>query len=147
MTESLAKSAAIQGLHLIGLDGVKLGIVREAFLDLSAGTIAFLVVEASGLLGGSGKFQPAPWGFVRYDPIANHFQIAIDKAVFKASPSYDRDQLANPSYGWQDQSTRYFADSLAPGSSAAMTNGRDAPPLGELSSGSGRGRPENRLRN
>ena len=113
MADDIIKSAELQGLHLVGVDGVKLGAVRETFLDLSAGTIAFLIVEAASLLGGSGKFQPVPWNNVRYDPIANHFQIAVDKATFKASPSYDRDQLSNPAYGWREQSARYFNDALA----------------------------------
>ena len=119
MANGLIKSAELQGLHLVGMDGVKLGAVREAFLDLSAGTLAFLIVEGGGLLGGSGKFQPVPWSNVRYDPIASHFQIAVDKATFKASPSYDRDQLAKPGYGWQEQSARYFNDALASATSPA----------------------------
>ncbi len=32
----------------------------------------------------------------------------MNKDDFKASPSYDRDQLANSSYGWDEQATRYF---------------------------------------
>jgi hypothetical protein len=33
----------------------------------------------------------------------------MTKNDFKASPSYDREQLANRSYGWDDQSARYFS--------------------------------------
>lgn len=58
----------------------------------------------SGLLGGSGKFQPVPWSAVRFDPIASHFVVAMDKTAFKASPAY----------GWQEQSIRYFAETSAP---------------------------------
>jgi sporulation protein YlmC with PRC-barrel domain len=111
--DTLLKSSAVHGLHLVGIDGVKLGAVRETFLDLAAGTIGFLVIQVSGLLGGSSKFQPVPWSAVRFDPVASHFVVAVDKATFIASPSYDRDQLANPAYGWQDQAARYFAETLA----------------------------------
>lgn len=35
------KSSAVHGLHLVGIEGVKLGAVRETFLDLVAGTVGF----------------------------------------------------------------------------------------------------------
>jgi len=108
MTEGLTKSADVHGLKLLGREGVKLGAVREVFLDLRSGEIAFLVVEGGGFLGGSGKFQPVPWRAVRYDPVAGSFQIAVTKDVFKAAPSYDREQLSAAGYAWSEQATRYF---------------------------------------
>lgn len=110
MTEGLMKSADVQGLHLEGREGVKLGTVREVFVDPAAGRIEFLVVEAGGLLGGSGKYYPVPWSVVRYDAIARAFQASLTKDEFKAAPSYDREQLAKPGYGWSQQASRYFAD-------------------------------------
>jgi sporulation protein YlmC with PRC-barrel domain len=111
MTETLLKSADIQGMHVAGIDGDKLGAVRELFVELASGQVAFLIVEAAGLLGGSGKFHPVPWSAVRYDAVARNFQVAMSKNNFKASPSYDRDQLANRGYGWDEQATRYFCES------------------------------------
>jgi len=108
MSETMIKSADIQGMHVTGVEGTKLGTVRELFVDLTAGRIDFLVVEAAGLLGGSGKFHPVPWSAVRYDTVARAFQLAMAKDDFKASPSYDRDQLANRSFGWDEQASRYF---------------------------------------
>ncbi len=109
MAESLTKSADIQGLLLIGRDGVKLGVVREAFIDLASGMIEFIIVETGGLLGGSGKFHPVPWTAVRYDGVAGAFQAERTKDEFKASPGYDREQLANANYGWHEQAARFFA--------------------------------------
>jgi sporulation protein YlmC with PRC-barrel domain len=108
MTETLIKSGDIQGMHVAGIDGHKLGAVRELFLDLSSGQVAFVVIEAAGLLGGSGKFHPAPWSAVRYDAVARQFQVEMTRNDFKASPSYDREQLASSGYGWDEQATRYF---------------------------------------
>jgi hypothetical protein len=109
MSETLIKSGDVQGMHLAGIDDDKLGAVRELFLDLSSGQVAFVIVEAAGLLGGSGKFHPVPWSAVRYDALARHLQVEMTKGDFKASPSYDREQFANPGYGWDEQTTRYFA--------------------------------------
>lgn len=111
MAETLIKSGDIHGMHVTGIDGNKLGAVRELFVDLSSGQVAYVIIEAAGLLGGSGKFHPAPWSAVRYDAVARQFQIEMTKNDFKASPSYDREQLANPGYGWDEQATRYFNSS------------------------------------
>src|SRR6185436_7275366 len=102
------KSADVQGLKLLGRAGAKLGAIREVFLDLASGRVAFLVVESGGLLGGSGKFQPVPWSAVRYDPVAQAFQIDLGKDAFKAAPAYDREQLGAAGYAWSDQAARYF---------------------------------------
>jgi hypothetical protein len=111
MAETLIKDGDIHGMPVTGFDGDKLGAVRELFLELSSGQVAFVVIEAAGLLGKSGKFHPAPWSAVRYDAVARGFQIEMTKNDFKASPSYDREQLADRSYGWEEQATRYFASS------------------------------------
>jgi sporulation protein YlmC with PRC-barrel domain len=108
----LTKSADIQGLLLMGRDGVKLGAVREVFVDLSSGGIEFLVVETTGLLGGSGKFHPVPWAVARFDEVAGAFQVERTKDEFRASPSYDREQLANANYGWHEQAARFFEPHL-----------------------------------
>ncbi len=97
MAQTLTKSVDVDGAHLVGRDGVKLGTVREVFVDLASGRIDLLIVEASGLLGGSGKFHPVPWSVLRYDSITGAFQADRTKDDFKASPSYDRDQLADAS--------------------------------------------------
>ena len=108
MTETLTKTRDVQGMHVAGIDGDKLGAVRELFLELSSGQVAFVVIEAASLVGGSGKFHPVPWSAVRYDAVAKHFQVEMTKNDFKASPSYDREQFANPGYAWDEQAVRYF---------------------------------------
>jgi hypothetical protein len=75
--------------------------------------VAFVIIEAAGLLRGSGKFHPVPWSAVRYDAVAGQFQVEMTKNDFKASPSYDREQLAGAGYGWDEQATRYFTSTRA----------------------------------
>lgn len=108
MANPITKSGDLQGLHVVGRQGVKLGTVREIFVDLASGTLDFVIVEGANLLGGSGKFHPVPWAAIRYDNVTAGFQIEATKDEFKASPSYDRDQLANPSYGWEEQARQHF---------------------------------------
>ena len=108
MTETLIKSSDVLGMNVGGIDGDKLGTVRELFLELSSGQVAFVVIEAAGILRGSGKFHPVPWSAMRYDAVARNFQVEMTKNNFKASPSYDREQLNSPGYGWDEQASRYF---------------------------------------
>ncbi len=108
MTGHLIKSAEAQGLHLTGLDSAKLGTVREVYLDLRSGLIAFLAIEQPSLLGHSGKYYPVPWSAVRFDSDTASFHIDTTKEHFRSAPSYDRDQLANASYRWHEQVTDYF---------------------------------------
>jgi hypothetical protein len=111
MSDGLMKSGDVQGKRLVGQQDAKLGVARELFFDPTSGRVEFLIVEASSLMGGSGKFHPVPWSEVRYDTVAGNFQIQMTKDAFRAAPNYDRDQLANPSYGWNEQSRRYFSTS------------------------------------
>jgi hypothetical protein len=114
MIDLLAKSGELQGVPLTGAKGVKLGAVREIFVDMRSGQIRFLCIEAAGLLGGSGKYHPVPWSAAQYDELEQAFQIDSDKTAFKQSPSYDREQLANPNYNWAEQVERYFAPADGP---------------------------------
>jgi sporulation protein YlmC with PRC-barrel domain len=108
--DGLTKSSDVVGLHLTGRDGVRLGTVREIFVDLVSGLIEFLIVEPTGgLLGGSGKYHPIPWEAVRFDRIGRYFQAEISKDELKGAPSYDREQLANESYAWPELADRYFS--------------------------------------
>jgi sporulation protein YlmC with PRC-barrel domain len=111
--DNLIRGADFPGKRLDGREGVKLGSVRELYIDPSSGQSRFLIVEAPSLLGNSGKYHPVPWEAVRYDPVAGSFQLPMTKDQFKAAPSYDRDQLASPSSGWVEMAARHFAGTMA----------------------------------
>lgn len=104
----LTKSKDILDQDLIGEGDAKLGVIRETFVDLDTGRIEFLIVEAPGLLGGSGKYHPVPWAIVRHDPMAKTLRAEVSKERFKGSPSYDRAQIGSADYAWDEQSSRYF---------------------------------------
>ena len=108
MATGLLKTSDVLKLTLTGREGEKLGSVREAFVDPASGQIGFLIVEAPSLLG-AGKFHPVPWTAVRFDEVDNAFKAPITKDEFKASPNYDREQLADSNYGWHEQAAKYFA--------------------------------------
>lgn len=121
MEKTDVKSADILGMDLAGLDGVKLGIVRECFIDPANGQVTFLIIERSSFMGGSGKYHPVPWTCVRHDPIAKAFQAQLSKDQFKAAPCYDRAQLAAAGYGWDEQAAKYFDALQRPDAAVSAT--------------------------
>jgi sporulation protein YlmC with PRC-barrel domain len=106
---NLVRSSDVIGVPLTGQEGRKLGTVREIYLDLAAGSVEFLIVEAASLLGGSGKYHPVPSRIARYDGVDRSFQVDVAKDRFKESPSYDREQLSGAGYGWAEQADRFFS--------------------------------------
>ena len=112
--DDLMRGADFAGKRVDGREGVRLGFVREIFVDVASGQARFLIVEAASLLGGSGKYHPVPWPAVRYDTVAGSFQLALTKDEFKAAPAYDREQLGSPNSGWVEMSDRYFANGGQP---------------------------------
>jgi sporulation protein YlmC with PRC-barrel domain len=109
MASGLTMSGDVQGKRVSGLGDAKLGTVKELSVDLATGAIAFVLVEGQNLLRSSGKFHPVPWAAVRYDSVADAFLVELAKDEFKDSPSYDREQLATISIGWDEQATRFFS--------------------------------------
>ncbi len=114
MPVSLTRGSDLLGLHLVGRKGAKLGSVCEIYVDLADGRIEFVMVEARTLLGGSGKFRPVPWASIHHDAVAGVFLADLTKDEFNAAPSYDREQLTSPGYGWDEQATRYFTVARTP---------------------------------
>lgn len=108
MTLNLVKTSDVIGRPLTGQEGRKLGTVRGIYLDLEAGSMAFLIVEAASWLSVSGKYHPVPSRIARYDSVGRAFQVNVPKDRFKESPSYDRDQLSSASYAWAEQVERFF---------------------------------------
>lgn len=69
MAPNLMKSSDVIGTPLTDQEGRKLGAVREMYLDPAIRSVAFLIVEAASLLGGSGKYHPVPSRIARYDSV------------------------------------------------------------------------------
>ena len=112
--DDLIRGADFPGKRVDGREGVRLGSVREIFVDPATGQARYLIVEAASLLGGSGKYHPVPWRAVRYDTIAESFQLPLTKDEFKAGPIYDRDQLESVSSGWMEMTERHFGTGSPP---------------------------------
>ncbi|HEV2363143.1 MAG TPA: PRC-barrel domain-containing protein [Caulobacteraceae bacterium] len=106
--EALMKSSDVLGRAVSDTVGAKLGTIREMYLDRQDGSVRFAIVEVGGFIGG-GKFHPVPWRLIRFDEATETFASSLTREALKSAPSYDRDQLGNPAYGWGEQTERFFA--------------------------------------
>ena len=106
--EVLIKSQAIVGMRVVDPKGHKVGTIREVFLDQRTGTIRFAALETGGLFGPGGKFHPVPWRLLQIDDKGEQAVSSFDRDRMKEAPSYDREQLNSPHYGWGAQTLRHF---------------------------------------
>ena len=106
--EMLVKSQAIVGMRVVDGKGHKVGTIREIFLDQRTGTIRFAAIETGGLFGAGGKFHPVPWRLLGFDDKGEAVVSSFDRDRLKDAPSYDREQLNSPHYGWGAQTLRHY---------------------------------------
>lgn len=105
----MVRSADVLGSALHDARKHKLGTIREIFLDRSTGQAKFVILELSAMFGVGGKFHPIPWGALTFQENTDGYVTTLTKDMLKNSPAYDRAQLADISYGWGEQTERYFS--------------------------------------
>jgi sporulation protein YlmC with PRC-barrel domain len=106
--ETLIKSSDLIGKTISNAVGGKLGTIREVYIDRETGAAQFAIIDAGGLFGSGGKFRPIPWRLLRFDPGAGAYATNLTKERIHDAPAYDRDQFSSSSYGWSEQTARYF---------------------------------------
>jgi sporulation protein YlmC with PRC-barrel domain len=106
--ETLIKSSELIGKTIGNAVGGKLGTIREVYVDRESGAAQFAIIDTGGLFGSGGKFRPIPWRLLRFDPGTGTYATSLTKERLNEAPAYDRDQLNSASYGWGEQTVRYF---------------------------------------
>lgn len=109
LDEMMIKSADVLGSPLMDAGEHKLGTIREIYFARTTGQAKFVLLELSSMFGTRGKFHPVPWNRLRFDENAGGYVTRLTKDLLKDSPAYDRDQLADATYAWGEQTERYFA--------------------------------------
>ncbi len=106
--DSLIKSTDLIGKTLIDTGGGKLGVIREIYLHRQTGQAQFAIVDTGGFFGAGGKFHPVPWRLLQFDEAIGGYATSLTKERLKSAPAYDRDQLNSTTYGWGEQTERFF---------------------------------------
>jgi len=68
-----------------------LGEIKEIMLDVSNGTIEYVVLEYGGFLGMGSKFFAIPYGSLELDTKRHAFILRQSKDVLEKAPGFDKD--------------------------------------------------------
>jgi sporulation protein YlmC with PRC-barrel domain len=98
----------LTGMPIEDRDGHKIGAIKEVLLDRETGAVQFVLATTGGLFSVGDKYHPLPWSLLRFRASPEGYTGAFSKDQLKDAPAYDREQLASPSYGWDEQVHRYF---------------------------------------
>lgn len=85
------KASQLMGMNVEGLDGKKLGDVKDLVIDSEDGSIDYVVLDFGGLLGIGTKYFAIPWDAL--DQTADKKTLVMDasKQDLKAAPGFDKD--------------------------------------------------------
>ena len=88
--EALSSSSLI-GDSVKNPQGEDLGSVEEIMIDLSSGSVAYVVLSAGGVLGMGDSYFAIPWQMVSVDTDDHALVVDIDKDTVENAPGFDKD--------------------------------------------------------
>ncbi len=83
-------ATTVIGERLLGSDGKELGKVAEVTMDLTSGTISYLVLSTGGVLGFGDKFYAIPLESLTFSAEEKVFHLGIDKKKLKQIPEINK---------------------------------------------------------
>lgn len=89
--EFIAATTVI-GDKVKGNDGKELGKIEEVMMDLTKGTITYLVLSNGGVLGVGDKFFALPLEHLTYDKKEKTFTLDIDRKTLKKQRGFDKEE-------------------------------------------------------
>lgn len=85
-------ATTVIGDKVVGKAGKELGKVEEVMLNLTTGTITYLVLSTGGILGIGDKFFAIPLERLTFDAEERVFYLDIDRRKLKKMRGFDKDQ-------------------------------------------------------
>ncbi len=83
-------ATTIIGELVAGSDGKILGKVEEIAMDLTKGSISYLVLSVGGVFGFGDKFYALPLESLIFNPVEKSFSMNLDKKTLKKMPGFDK---------------------------------------------------------
>ena len=105
-TQARDMSGALKGSDLIGMkvegiDGKKLGHIKDLVIDPMDGDIDYAVLDYGGFLGVSDKYFAVPWEALRFSDDGKTVLLDVTKKDLKQAPGFDKKHW--PDLSSQDQ--------------------------------------------
>lgn len=108
----LILSSRVNGTPVFDGSGERIGHVDDLSIERVSGEVVYAIMSFGGFLGIGEKFHPLPWALLKYDPEHGGYVVALDKAVLKGAPNYDRvelEALGGPSREPIDRILAYYS--------------------------------------
>ncbi len=84
-------ATSIIGDHVENNAGENLGEIKEIMLNVTTGTIRYLVVEFGGFLGMGEKYFAIPYKILKLNPKKRVFILNQKRETLEKAPGFDRD--------------------------------------------------------
>jgi sporulation protein YlmC with PRC-barrel domain len=85
-------ATTVIGDKVKGKDGKELGKIEDIMMNLTTGTITYLVLSTGGILGIADKFFALPLEHLSFDKEERVFYMDISRDTLKKQPGFDKEQ-------------------------------------------------------
>jgi sporulation protein YlmC with PRC-barrel domain len=76
-------------------EGESLGDIKDMMIDVTDGSISYVVLSFGGLLGMGTKYFAVPWQAFKLDQEDKCFRLNVSKEKLKDAPGFDHDNWPN----------------------------------------------------
>src|SRR3954466_16407334 len=90
---TLILASRVNGTPVFDRAGERIGHVDDLSIERVSGEVVYAIMSFGGFLGIGEKFHPLPWSLLEYDSGRGGYVVALDRAILKGAPNYDRLEL------------------------------------------------------
>ncbi len=84
------KASEMIGMNVEGMDGKKLGDIKDLVIDSDDGSIEYAVLDFGGLLGIGTKYFAVPWDALELTTDGKKLLMDASKKDLKTAPGFDK---------------------------------------------------------
>ena len=84
------KASELIGMSVQGIDGKKLGDIKDLVIDPEEGGVEYAVLEFGGFAGIGDKYFAVPWEALQLDHPNKYLMLDVHKKDLKTAPGFDK---------------------------------------------------------
>lgn len=84
------KASQLMGMKVEGIDGKKLGDIKDLVVDREDGSIDYAVLDFGGIVGIGDKYFAVPWPALQFAPDNKKLLLDVSKKELKDAPGFDK---------------------------------------------------------
>lgn len=101
-------ATSIIGDDIVDAKGAHMGKIKDIMIDLTNGSIEYVVIELGGFLGIGEKFFAIPFGLIQVDPRNQDFILNQSKETLEKAPGFDKKHWPETNTHEFDQAGTYW---------------------------------------